>query len=653
MTMQGWTQPTLKAFLAYAGSQGAETVTLWSGLIDVPGIYNNKTTWAEVFPSSVSTCRWFVPTLLDWVEQRRQQCKVDDEMPDLKTFGTARHFWMGAKTDDSSEAPPANPFAKCGNDEAGIEGSGGELNTPFGTRPFCCGNTTWSSFSWRAKASPNVPFDPDMPAAKAGNGRATASDCLKKGPARLVDCFIFYFNSSRESQGGGAGAGYNGHNYSETRAAGEWTNWRDFEPSAATIDHDGTMPTSGGTVASYHCHAYPNFYMDPINHMVLQLTVQGVYEGNMSTITLEVKPKGAKAGQPTYQINATLSGLGGTNLQSSSGMSNIRLPLVVTRENLTASEGGGRPLITEREKHATLWKALPKIPRAPKKILIKQGFHGGNDMGDWKNAAAALVGMGASALSAPPSASVSQIFKSCGVAAAGLQGGLRPNYEMDYRSPVLNFSTACGGKASSDVGHCWGATDAEVAANLKLWAEGLIRPMRAAGFTELTQFSLHDELGYDYSMVGVGSQSGLNNITDNPRVLQRFHSYLRNMSGFTTPADFGASSWSEVRPISRNNITTGTNEEALRVLYYWTIRFVTWDVETWFARATRALVAANQGESFSIYTNWNNFHGRLFTPGCAGPPAPAADCKPDHGSMDWFEAGRLRAGTMLWVSLTF
>ena len=40
--------------------------------------------------------------------------------------------------------------------------------------------------------------------------------------------------------------------------------------------------------------------------------------------------------------------------------------------------------------------------------------------------------------------------------------------------------------------------------------------------------------------------------------------------------------------------------------YYWTMRFVAWDVETWYAKATAALVAANGGESFSIYTNWNN-----------------------------------------------
>ena len=172
----------------------------------------------------------------------------------------------------------------------------------------------------------------------------------------------------------GASAGYNGHNYSDTRAAGAWTNWRDFLPSADTKDHDGTMPLSGGTVASFHCYAYPNFYMDPIRHLVLSLVVEGVHDGNMSTITLEVKLGGARAGQPTYQINATVSGLGRSKATSS--MSAIRLPLAVTRENLTLAAGGDRPLVTSREKHAALWAALPKIPKAPKKIMIKQGFHG-------------------------------------------------------------------------------------------------------------------------------------------------------------------------------------------------------------------------------------------------------------------------------------
>jgi hypothetical protein len=137
--------------------------------------------------------------------------------------------------------------------------------------------------------------------------------------------------------------------------------------------------------------------------------------------------------------------------------------------------------------------------------------------------------------------------------------------------------------------------------------------MRAVGYDRLTQFSLHDELGYNFAMVGVTPDSGPNNITDNPRVFARFHSYLKNMSGLSTPQDFGASSWSEVIPMTRTNLTAAVAaapsaavEQGLRVRYVWTMRFVAWDVETWYAKATAALITANKGESFSIYTNWNN-----------------------------------------------
>ena len=64
-TEQGWSQERLRAFLSYAGSEGATTVTIWSGLTQWR--HTKNTTWAEVFPAAVSTCPWFVPTLLEWV----------------------------------------------------------------------------------------------------------------------------------------------------------------------------------------------------------------------------------------------------------------------------------------------------------------------------------------------------------------------------------------------------------------------------------------------------------------------------------------------------------------------------------------------------------------------------------------------------------
>ena len=84
-TLQGWTQPKLKALLDYCGAAGASTVTLWSNLIVQPQYitdnitdnvthkthknwpYGHLAPWSTVLPSKLHTCPWFVPTLLDWV----------------------------------------------------------------------------------------------------------------------------------------------------------------------------------------------------------------------------------------------------------------------------------------------------------------------------------------------------------------------------------------------------------------------------------------------------------------------------------------------------------------------------------------------------------------------------------------------------------
>jgi hypothetical protein len=662
--------------------------------------------------------------------------------------------------------PTADPFARCGFDEAGIEGTGGELNLPFGMSPFCCGNTTWSSFSWRAKASPNVPFNAAAVAvgaaeaegaAAAGYTPPSSTECATT--VGTFDCFSFCFNTSnggpcRPTKGptgpvptscqaaldavcaapanakcandtvkasgtaalplvGAFGGGmYNAsgvlkptapmwHCYgrdaldpththwnnvsaipiqcgqsntalrdslaaafastsacqavapgSAAYPAGEWSHWNEFNPQAPSR----ATPTSAvSTVAASYCNKYPNPYRDPIAHLLVALDIGGVYQGNMSTITLEVKPAGARAGQPTYQINATVSQILG-NIRAPALTANLELTFMITRENLTEAEGGGLPLVTEREKLKPLWAALPKNKKTPSKIIVTQGFDGHADVGSWVDAATSLVQFGASALGGHASTDMAKVFKAAGVTAARLGGGLSPNYEMQYHSPIENFSTACAG-ASSDTDHCWGRTDADVAQNLRMWAEGLVQPMRAAGFPKLTQFALHDELGFGFP----GLWSGANNITDNPRVFARFHQYIQNQSGLTKPTDFGASSWDGVVPITRINITAGAaNEQQLLVRFYWTIRFAIWDQESWYAQATAALVEANNGVPFSIYTNWNNFHGRLYTPGgewnlnCSGSgKLHPVTCGVDHGAPDWFEAGRLRSGTMLWSESWF
>ena len=175
-----------------------------------------------------------------------------------------------------------------------------------------------------------------------------------------------------------------------------------------------------------------------------------------------------------------------------------------------------------------------------------------------------------------------------------------------------NLTQACGtsyvlNHTSAHDDHCWGATDAEVNAKLARWADAVVGPMLKVGWSRLTQLSLEDELAWHYP----GFWEDSNAVAGNPRVMRRYKDYLTNRSGFTTPQQFGGDSWEEVVPAPPHNSPTRLHPNASSPLvdrraFYWSIRFATWDVESWFAKATAALVTANGGNSFQIYTNWNN-----------------------------------------------
>jgi hypothetical protein len=269
----------------------------------------------------------------------------------------------------------------------------------------------------------------------------------------------------------------------------------------------------------------------------------------------------------------------------------------------------------------------------------------------WQDATRALVAMGISTLHAAPSADLREIFDHAGVPVASFEG----NFVQDalYQG---NLSRACGSYAANnsrpDDDHCWGRTAGDVSLNLRQWADSVMLPMRAAGFRKLGLMSLHDELSCWHFGGSSDFWAKSNNISGNPRVLSRFHSYLINNTGFTSAGDFGETSWDSVLPnltrakmYARIEAAGGRAParliDGLRMLFYWTTRFASYDVTSWYAQVTQALIAANGGETFSSYINLNNFHGRVFTPD-DGPSG--ADC----GGVDWFEAGKLGAGTMMW-----
>ena len=612
-----------------------------------------------------------------------------------------------------SAAAGVDPFANCGAGEAGIEVLRGELDSPFGLEQWCCGNTTWSSISWRAKATRNLDFALSSPAPAVPGGLSNGSTC-EKHATTAPDCFSFCFNTSRggecsPSPGPTAtppaacqaaldavcnaptngkcvndtitasgqtalpliglfdGACYNstinhtvtthcstvpewrcyGRNaldptrthWNNTSAvplscgqsntalrdqlaaafdtdvcaavapgkpaypADTWSKWTDFRPDDITTSRANKNLTT--SVGAFWCTAYPNEYLDPIQRLVLQLSVRGVLGGNSSNITVEIRP--IKPTGPTYQITAMVAAVASPSKPGQ--LVSLSIPMMLSRENLTAVasnlapkvatvDGAVRPLVTEHEHNSAIFAALPQYKKSPKKIQVVQGYHGGNDVDGWVEATRALVGFGATGITAPASIPGKKIFDAAGVVAARVNGGLRPPTNATSHLPMESCKSA-----TSDNGHCWGHSDEEVAANLKVWAESEVGPLRAAGFTTLTQFSLHDELGWSYPAIWGGAA----NISGNPRVFKRFLDYIKERSGFTTPQAFGADSWDEVVPITRQNITAGEpHEQGLRVRAYWSIRFAAYDVVDFYSKATAALIAANGGDAFSIYTNTNN-----------------------------------------------
>ena len=252
----------------------------------------------------------------------------------------------------SAEAAPDDPFKNCGVGEAGIEILEGETDSPFPS-PWCCGNTTWAAFKWRARASPNFLYTGATAAPPTGGGLSNATTCGGKRARESPDCFSFTFNNSI---------------WSNFTTADQWSEWSEFNPSANTAWNRATKTTT--KVATYFCQHAPNSGVDPIWHLELDLLVSGVAGGaNVSLVTLEIQPHDAS--QPSYQIKMTAAhiesiygGLVGTTQP-------LPLAFFLSRANLT--NASSRPVITESEHFRPLLQALPQDSRAPKRIRINTG----------------------------------------------------------------------------------------------------------------------------------------------------------------------------------------------------------------------------------------------------------------------------------------
>ena len=178
---------------------------------------------------------------------------------------------------------------------------------------------------------------------------------------------------------------------------------------------------------------------------------------------------------------------------------------------------------------------------------------------------------------------------------------------------------------------------------LRAWAKHWVSMMKSAGtnMSALRQLEMYDEIGWEFPTIFAGEQCyyakhSCFNVTLNARVLKRFHAYIQQQSGFAEPSAFGATTWADVIPLTNlTAIESGTDAQVKagqRILFYWSIRFAAWDVETYYARVVAAVTQANNNEPVGAFINANNFvrlslcQLHLFCATAFVPTAPDENC---------------------------
>ncbi len=172
---------------------------------------------------------------------------------------------------------------------------------------------------------------------------------------------------------------------------------------------------------------------------------------------------------------------------------------------------------------------------------------------------------------------------------------------------------------------------------IREWARQLAGRPLAAGFArrDTALFAIADEPAWGYP-------KRFRIIAETPAVLERFREYLRAQG--LSPADVGAARWEDVFPIGRSQV----KDRPSRRLFYWSVRFPSWDSARHYARCTRALEDAFY-PGLPVYANWAHPNGRFYIPGAFGGNTEKESPDAAQGAHDWFEFARLRGTTMLWV----
>ena len=85
-----------------------------------------------------------------------------------------------------------------------------------------------------------------------------------------------------------------------------------------------------------------------------------------------------------------------------------------------------------------------------------------------------------------------------------------------------------------------------------------------------------------------------------------------------------------------------------RTLFYWSARFSSYAASQYMRNTTLALQAAFQQPDLGVYANYYNWAGQPYEPAASATSNDSATM-----SFDWFEAAKLKAGSILWTVSLF
>ncbi len=280
---------------------------------------------------------------------------------------------------------------------------------------------------------------------------------------------------------------------------------------------------------------------------------------------------------------------------------------------------------TMAEYNQRYWKAIEKVnilpEQRPKKFPIVDRFIAGDgERRNWSEGIEHLCRCGFSVIMAEATKPSRELL---------LKNGIHRTKYGVYNPPGYAFDfTANDDPAGAPADH---------PGLVEKWAMDQAKPYLDAGFAkeDMAIFGISDEPGWYFPMM-------YKPLTDSPVAMARFRDYIKSQK--LEPVDVGASEWAKVMPGTRSQ----AKDLASRRLFYWTMRFCSWDSSRHFADCTRALEKAFY-PGMPIFVNWNFFSGRSHLPGPFGNNPDKKSRDAAMGCHDWFEFGRMRGATLLWV----